>query len=49
MSQNSAANELFIYEARWDELEADVNPFAIMMMAHLKIKATRDDSEDRLQ
>jgi hypothetical protein len=37
------------YEQRWDELESNLNPFAIMVMAHLKTKATRNDSEDRLK
>jgi hypothetical protein len=37
------------YEQRWDELESNLNPFAIMVMAHLKTKATRNDSEARLQ
>jgi hypothetical protein len=41
--------KLIDYETRWDELESDLNPFAIMVMAHLKTKATRDDSEQRLQ
>jgi hypothetical protein len=36
-------------EQRWDELESNLNPFSIMVMAHLKTKATRDDSEARLQ
>jgi hypothetical protein len=41
--------KLIDYEQRWDELESNLNPFSIMVMAHLKTKATRDDSEARLQ
>ncbi len=36
------------YNKRWDELEASQNPFAVVIMAHLKTKATRDDAEERL-
>ena len=32
--------KLLDYEARWSELEASTNPFAIIVMAHLKTKAT---------
>jgi len=26
------------YESRWDELENSTNPFAVMVMAHLKTR-----------
>jgi hypothetical protein len=39
--------KLLDYEARWDELEASRNPFAIVVMTHLKTKATRKDAEAR--
>jgi hypothetical protein len=35
------------YESRWEELEASANPFAIVVMAHLKTKETRKDPEAR--
>lgn len=37
------------YEARWEELEASENPFAIVVMAHLKTQATHRGQESRLQ
>lgn len=37
------------YESRWAELEASDNPFAIVVMAHLKTRATRGDHESRLR
>jgi hypothetical protein len=39
--------KLLDYETRWTELEASANPFAIVVMAHLKTKATRKDPEAR--
>jgi hypothetical protein len=39
--------KLLDYEARWEELEASRNPFAIAVMAHLKTKATRNDAQAR--
>jgi hypothetical protein len=39
--------KLMDYESRWAELEASVNPFAIVVMAHLKTKETRKDPEAR--
>ena len=32
--------KLLDYESRWQELETNTNPFAIIVMAHLKNKAT---------
>jgi hypothetical protein len=39
--------KLMDYETRWPELEASLNPFAIVVMAHLKTKETRKDPEAR--
>ena len=36
------------YEKRWAELEGSANPFAVLVMAHLKTQATRHDLTDRL-
>ena len=41
--------KLLDYEARWSELEASTNPFAIIVMAHLKTKATTRNLEQREQ
>jgi hypothetical protein len=35
------------YLERWDELEASTNPFATVIMAHLKTQETRQDIEKR--
>ena len=35
------------YADRWDELEASDNPFAIVVMAHLKTRDTHNDEEGR--
>ncbi|HEX4947984.1 MAG TPA: DUF4351 domain-containing protein [Blastocatellia bacterium] len=32
------------YETRWDELEASRNPFALAVMAHLRVKQARGDN-----
>jgi uncharacterized protein Smg (DUF494 family) len=39
--------KLLDYLPRWDELEASQNPFAIVVMAHLKTKETRNDAVAR--
>jgi hypothetical protein len=39
--------KLLDYEPRWAELEASMNPFAIVVMAHLKTKSTKQDLESR--
>jgi hypothetical protein len=39
--------KLLDYASRWDELEASQNPFAIVVMAHLKTKETRNDAVAR--
>ena len=40
--------KIWEYNSRWAELEKDSNPFALVIMAHLKTKATRGDAEERL-
>jgi hypothetical protein len=37
------------YESKWDELERSDNPFAIIVMAHLKTKATTSNLAEREQ
>jgi len=39
--------KLLDYAARWSELEASSNPFATMIMAHLKAQETRRDPIER--
>jgi len=39
--------KLIDYEARWQELESNNNPFAIITMAHLKTKATTGNFRER--
>ncbi|MFM7383010.1 MAG: hypothetical protein ACKO1W_08160 [Microcystaceae cyanobacterium] len=39
--------KLLDYEARWSELEPSENPFAMIVMAHLKTKATTGNPEQR--
>lgn len=39
--------KLLDYASRWAELEASRNPFAIVVMAHLKTKETRNDAISR--
>ncbi|MBD2621837.1 Rpn family recombination-promoting nuclease/putative transposase [Microcystis flos-aquae FACHB-1344] len=41
--------KLLDYEERWSELEASSNPFAIIVMAHLKTKATTGKLPEREQ
>lgn len=41
--------KLLDYESRWTELEASNNPFAIIVMAHLKTKATTGNFSEREQ
>ncbi|MFZ1597917.1 MAG: cytosolic protein [Anaerolineae bacterium] len=42
------AVKLLDYRARWDELEASSNPFAVIVMAHLKSLETRHADDERL-
>ena len=39
--------KLLDYRERWSELEQSTNPFAIVVMAHLKAQATRRDDQQR--
>ncbi|HEY9602217.1 MAG TPA: transposase [Allocoleopsis sp.] len=39
--------KLLDYEQRWQELEASRNPFATVVMAHLKAQETRNDARER--
>jgi hypothetical protein len=41
--------KLLDYESRWQELETNTNPFAIIVMAHLKTKATTGNLSEREQ
>ncbi|WP_233271399.1 transposase [Microcystis aeruginosa] len=41
--------KLLEYEEKWSELEASSNPFAIIVMAHLKTKATTRNLPEREQ
>ncbi len=41
--------KLVDYEAQWQDLEASTNPFAVIVMAHLKTKATTGKPEEREQ
>lgn len=41
--------KLLDYEATWETLEQTTNPFGIIVMAHLKTKATQRNPESRLQ
>ena len=40
--------KIWDYNERWAELEKDPNPFALVVMAHLKTKATRRNATERL-
>jgi len=40
--------KLWDYNERWRDLEEDPNPFALVVMAHLKTKATRRNARRRL-
>ncbi len=41
--------KLLDYETNWSELEASDNPFAVMVMAHLRTQASTQNPEARLQ
>lgn len=41
--------KLLDYQEKWEELERDLNPFAIMIMAHLKTKTTTSNLTEREQ
>jgi hypothetical protein len=52
-SENNLIVEIYSYSLdlaeRWEELEASDNPFAAVVMAHLKTQTTRRRPENRLQ
>ena len=39
--------KLLDYETQWSQLEQSRNPFAVVVMSHLKTKETKDDAIDR--
>jgi hypothetical protein len=41
--------KLLDYQTRWEELESEQNPFALMVMAHLKTQATNRKMDERKQ
>ena len=41
--------KLLDYEAQWESLEQSTNPFAVIVMAHLKTKVTHRNPQSRLQ
>jgi Putative transposase, YhgA-like len=41
--------KLLDYEVQWQQLEESLNPFAVMVMAHLKTKATTGEPQQRKQ
>jgi hypothetical protein len=41
--------KLLDYETQWESLEQNTNPFSIVVMAHLRTKATNRNPESRLQ
>ncbi len=41
--------KLLDYESQWSMLESSTNPFAVMVMAHLKTQATHRNPGERLQ
>ena len=41
--------KLLDYEEKWEDLEANENPFAVFVMTHLKAIRTQKDFEDRLR
>jgi Domain of unknown function (DUF4351) len=44
---NFTAVKLLDYQVQWTQLEASRNPFAVVVMAHLKTQETRKDSGSR--
>mgnify|MGYP000140792943 CR=1 FL=1 len=41
--------KLLDYQSQWQMLESSRNPFAVIVMAHLRTQATKGDSQARLQ
>jgi Domain of unknown function (DUF4351) len=44
---NFTAVKLLDYQSRWSQLEASRNPFAAVVMAHLKTQETKHDAQSR--
>ena len=44
---NFTAVKLLDYETQWTQLEQSRNPFAVVVMSHLKTKETKDSAIDR--
>ncbi|WP_373481202.1 hypothetical protein [Geminocystis sp.] len=49
LNLNFPTIKLLDYQEKWSELEANLNPFAMMIMAHLKTKATISNLTQREQ
>lgn len=49
MSLKFPVVKLLDYERQWSMLESSTNPFAVMVMAHLKTQATNRNPSERLQ
>jgi hypothetical protein len=49
LNLNFPTIKLLDYQQKWSELETNLNPFAIMIMAHLKTKATTSNLTEREQ
>ncbi|HFE66693.1 MAG TPA: transposase, partial [Chloroflexi bacterium] len=46
---NFPAIKLLDYRDKWDELQQNDNPFAIVVMAHLQAQATTYEEEHKMQ
>ncbi|MBF2057193.1 MAG: DUF4351 domain-containing protein [Cyanobacterium sp. T60_A2020_053] len=49
LNLNFPVIKLIDYQEKWSDLEENLNPFAIMIMAHLKTKATTKNLKERSQ
>jgi hypothetical protein len=41
------ATKLMDYQERWEALESDLNPFAVVVMAHLKAREMKNKAQER--
>jgi hypothetical protein len=41
------ATKLMDYQGRWEALESDLNPFAVVVMAHLKAREMKNKAQER--
>jgi len=48
-TQSYRVVKLLDYQSQWSDLERSTNPFAVMVMAHLKTMATRENAQKRLE